>query len=296
MKHFYNYLKGIAIGIANVIPGVSGGTMAFILGIYKNLTDAVGNFFTDKKNRVKYLIFLITIALGGGTGIILFAKFFSFMLKDVTLAQHTFSFFIGLIIGSVPFIISLHKDMKISASRLIILIVAIALVVSTSFFGSHSMPAEQYEITGELFGVFKLNEISFTYGIWLFFCGILAAGSMVLPGFSGSALLISLGEYSNILYFVDNRMIIPVIVVAAGAVPGVIIFAKLISYFLEKYPSKTYYFIIGLLLASVYQIYNEAGDNINSEVSVLIISFLSLLAGFFVSYLLSKIQKPKEIE
>jgi putative membrane protein len=291
MKHLYIYLKGIAIGIANVIPGVSGGTMAFILGIYKQLTDAIGNFATDKENRLKYLVLLILIAFGAGTGIILFAKFFSFMLEDAVLSQYTFAFFIGLIIGSIPFIISLHKDMKVSAIRLGVLILAVVLVLSTALLGSESMPANQYEITGEILGVFKLNEITFSYGVWLFVCGIMAAGSMVLPGFSGSALLISLGEYNNILYFVDNRMIIPVIVVMAGAIIGIILFAKVISWLLEKFPSNMYYFIIGLLIASVYQIYAEAGQNINTSTSVIIISILSMAAGFFVSYLLSKIQK-----
>lgn len=291
MKYLYIYLKGIAIGIANVIPGVSGGTMAFILGIYKQLTDAIGNFATDKENRLKYAILLILIALGGVTGIILFAKFFSFMLEDATLAQHTFAFFIGLIIGSIPFIISLHSDMKFNFTRFSAMAIAIILVLSTALLGSESMPADEYEITGELFGLFKLNDISFFYGIWLFICGIFAAGSMVLPGFSGSALLISLGEYNNILYFVDNRMIIPVLFVIAGAIPGVIIFAKVISYFLEKFPTNTYYFIIGLLLASIYQIYAEAGQNLITSASVIIVSLISLSAGFFVSYLLSKIHK-----
>lgn len=291
MKHFYIYLKGIAIGIANVIPGVSGGTMAFILGIYKQLTDAIGNFATDKKNRIKYLILLILIGLGAGTGIVLFAKFFSFLLEDALLSQYTFAFFIGLIIGSIPFIISLHKDMKINLTRFGVLILAMILVLSTAFLGNESMPADEYEITGELLGFLQLNEISFTYGIWLFVCGIMAAGSMVLPGFSGSALLISLGEYNNILYFVDNRMIIPVLVVMAGAFIGIILFAKIISYLLEKFPSNMYYFIIGLLLASVYQIYSEVGEGINSNGFVIFISVFSFLAGFLVSYLLSKIQK-----
>lgn len=296
MKHFYNYLKGIAIGIANVIPGVSGGTMAFILGIYYNLTEAIGNFVTNKSQRINYTIFLITIGLGGFTGIILFAKFFSFMLKDSVLAQYTYGFFIGLIIGSIPFIISLHNDMKPDFKRIGVMVFAIALVLITSTFGTETKPADEYLITGELFGFMKLNEISFGYGIWLFVCGILGAGSMVLPGFSGSALLISLGEYSNILYFVDNRMVLPVAVVALGAIPGVVIFAKVISYFLKKFPSETYYFIIGLLIASLYQIYTEIKGELIFESITVVISIISLSAGFFVSYLLSKIKRPEKFE
>lgn len=292
MNHLFNYLKGIAIGIANVIPGVSGGTMAFILGIYHQLTNAIGNFVTDKKNRRSYFIFLMIIALGGATGVVLFARFFSIMLETPTLAQATYAFFIGLIIGSIPFIISLHNEMKPNFTRILYMVIAIALVTTTSFFGSGEKEAADFIVTSEA-GIFKMTEISVSYGIWLFICGILSAGSMVLPGFSGSALLISLGEYNNILYFVDERMIIPVIIVAAGAVPGVIIFAKIISYFLKNYPPETYYFIIGLLIASVYQVYGEMKGDLQLETSVVILTIVTLAFGFFVSYLLSKIKPVK---
>ena len=101
-EHIINFFKGIIIGIANVIPGVSGGTMAVSMGIYEKLVDVIGNFFHDfKKNFVKNMIFLIPLGLGAAFAIIAFSKLILFLLEDY--AMQTQFAFIGLILGSMPF-------------------------------------------------------------------------------------------------------------------------------------------------------------------------------------------------
>jgi putative membrane protein len=199
--------------------------------------------------------------------------------------------FVGLILGSVPFIIKMHDDMKISLRRASFFVLAMAAILSTLIFGVNDIESVNYVASGELLGVFNSVDISFVYGLWLLVCGFLAAGSMVLPGFSGSALLISLGEYNNILQFVDQRMIVPVALVALGAIPGVVFFAKIINRFLTKYPSDTYYFILGLITASIVQIFNEISDTIILSGSTLLISILTFFIGIVISYFLSKIHK-----
>ncbi len=291
MKYFILYLKGIVIGIANVIPGVSGGTMAFIMNIYHQLTESIGNFVQNKEKRLGYFIFLLIIAVGAITGIIIFAKLFSFLLKNELYKQLTYFFFIGLIVGSVPFILSLEKDMKINLKRIIAIITAFALIFSTTFFATENAAAANTETTGEFLSVIKLSSIDFGYALWLFICGFLAAGSMVLPGFSGSALLISLGEYSNILFYVDERVIIPIAVVAAGAVPGIVIFAKVINIALKRFPSETIYFILGLIIASLYQIYLEMQAAFFYGFGALAYSAAAAAAGFAASFLLSRVKK-----
>ncbi len=289
MEHIYNIFRGMAIGIANVIPGVSGGTMAVILGIYERLTEAVGNFVIDKKNRLRNIILLVTIGIGAVIGVILFARFFSFLLTTELTEQATYLFFVGLIIGSIPFIIKLHSDMKINGTRLFLAIIAIGLILLTTFFEGSGDVTSNLEVKDTWLGFMKITDIDLLYGFWLSVCGLLGAGSMVLPGFSGSALLISLGEYNNVLFFVDQRMIVPVGFLVLGVIPGIIIFAKVISIFLKKFPSETYYFIIGLLIASNYQIYTEIKDILDYSFFAIILSIFTFVAGFALAYFSSKI-------
>lgn len=291
MKYFILYLKGVVIGIANIIPGVSGGTMAFIMNIYEELTDAIGNFLKDKNKRIQKVIFLLVLGAGGLTGIIFFAKLFTYLLGTEIYKQHTYMFFIGLILGSIPFIIGIEKDMKINFRRIGLVVLAFVMIIVTSIFGGEGVVTIEPDVTSELFGVFKISGINIGYGLWLAICGFLAAGSMVLPGFSGSALLISLGEYRNILYFVDERLIVPVLLVAAGAVPGLVVFAKVINMALKRFPSETIFFILGLILASLYQIYLEVNEVFSFEISAIALSLISAVIGFCCAYFLSKIKK-----
>ncbi len=281
------------IGFANVIPGVSGGTMAYIMGIYEQLTGAIGDFLIKKDDRIKNMAFLIVVGFGAVTGIILFARFFSMMLTADDLKLYTYFFFVGLIVGSIPFIIKMQKDMRPKPARLALLFIAMAAIIGLSFAGGQSALTQTPEVKDVWLGMFKITDIDFAYAIWLFACGLMAAGSMVLPGFSGSALLISLGEYQNILYFVDQRMLVQIGIVGLGAVPGIIFFAKIINIMLKKYPSATNYFILGLVLASIYQVALELRSVADSSLNIIFFCVISLTVGFIMSYFLSKISVKK---
>jgi putative membrane protein len=291
-SYFYDYLKGTAIGIANVIPGVSGGTIAFILGIYDKLTDSIGNLLFDRTNFWERLIFMCHIGLGGLTGIVIFAKIFTFLMQTDAGTQYTYMFFIGLILGTIPFIFNQHSDMKLDVKRGSLFLIALIAVVSIAVLGggADSVGKTTYEVT-KVNELYSTVDISVGYGIWIFVCGILSAGSMVLPGFSGSALLISLGEYSNILYFVDERALLPVTLLSVGTIPGTIVFAKIINICLKKYPAETFYFIFGLLIASIYQLYIQISGILNLSIMPLLISLVCIVAGYFTSLGISKIQK-----
>lgn len=271
-------LKGIAVGIANVIPGVSGGTIAFILGIYEQLAEAIGNFVQNSEKRKEYFYFLSKIGVGGIIGIVLFAKLMIFLLKSPVSSQYTYSFFLGLIAGSIPFVINLGDNMRASLKKSGLAIIAVLLVMSVSFLGGEKSSIENI----------GANSFDMQYLLWLAVCGFLAAGSMVLPGFSGSALLISLGEYANILSFVDNRQILPIAAVGIGAIPGVVVFAKVISIFLKKYPNETYYFILGLLIASIFIIIEMILLAPVFDLSSIVISLFFVLLGFVVAFFSSR--------
>lgn len=287
------FFKGVLIGIANVIPGVSGGTMAFILGIYKELTEAVGFYLQKSAKRKQYSILLLKIGLGAIVGVVLFARLFTLLLEDNTSAQYTYLFFIGLIIGAVPFILNLHHDMKINFKRLSIFVVAIVAVIITSYLGQKSGGEGNMtsEIVYQVGDFFMITTIDFFYALWLVFCGFLGAVSMVLPGFSGSALLVSLGEYYNILHFIDKRMLVQLALISIGILPGLIVASKVINKLMEKYPPETYYFILGLIVASVIQVSLEVMKEPVLGVIPIVLSLVFLCLGFIASYFMSGVKK-----
>jgi putative membrane protein len=286
-----NFFKGMVIGIANLIPGVSGGTMAFVLGIYEKLVESIGKFITNKKNRKDYILFLLPIVLGAAAGIIIFARVFSFLLSSDIYAQPTYFFFIGLILGSLPFLITFHPDMKIKVSRILFLIIGIVFVILIALAGGKENLIDAPRTKFTILNIFNITGISIKYAFWLFFCGLLASAAMVIPGVSGSAILLGLGEYKNILYFVSELMIVQLVVFGAGVVIGIVGSAKLIDYLLKKFPSNTYYFIIGLVIASIFQIVMQFLDNINLSFLSILLSVIAMGVGFALAYGVSKIKK-----
>lgn len=282
MKNLYLILKGMTIGIANVIPGVSGGTFAFIFGIYDKLTEAIGNFFTDKERRKEYFFFLIQVVGGAVLGILIFAKLLGFLLEysQVT-RQITYAFFIGLIGGSIPFIVKSHNDMKPNIKRVVILLVGMVLIILTIIFNQ--------EKGGEV-----LNHTNPLRLVWLFLCGLFSGGSMIVPGFSGSALLVSLGEYETVVttYLGDIKTyIVPIIVFSLGAASGIVVFAKIVEICFKKFKSGTLYFILGLIAASLIQIVTKTSSGFNTSIIALLGVVIALGAGFFLAYLTSRIKK-----
>lgn len=240
---FKNFLKGIVIGIANVLPGVSGGTLAVVLNIYDKLTEAVGNFLTaPMSKKIEYAKFLSQIGLGAVVGIVVFAgvisKMYGVYPKGTTVA------FLLLIIPSIPVILKGEKFFK--KDNLIaflggVIFTGIFIYVTKIFAG------EEIVRTSE-------SVFTFSYGIKLFFCGLVAAGAMVIPGISGSLLLMILGEYYNILGYIKSFNIVPLGVFAIGTAIGLVLVSKGINILLNRYRSYTLNFIVGIIIVSLIQI------------------------------------------
>lgn len=242
MELFYNILKGIAIGIANVIPGVSGGTVAFLLGIYDRLTGAVAHITKIKgKEKKKEIIFLMQLGIGVFVGILVFAKVIDKLYTNYS--SQTSFFFLGLIIASIPAIYK-ENDEKISLKNLLGFLMGVFIVSIIIYLGKD-------EIVDD--GLSK--ELTLIYGLKLFFLGSITAGAMVIPGISGSLLLLLSGEYYRVLSYVNNREILPIIIIMGGAGLGLIGFAKIINFMLKKYKSISILFIIGLICASLFKIW-----------------------------------------
>ncbi|MGM0507741.1 MAG: DUF368 domain-containing protein [Fusobacteriota bacterium] len=270
-----NILNGIIIGGANVIPGVSGGTLAFILGIYEQLTESIGEFFQNKSKRKEYIKFLVQISIGGVIGIFLFAKVIGFLYSNYS--EFTNFFFVGLIMSSIPFIIKSNKNMEITKGKFLSFLIGFSIIILISY--SKSDNTDMIHAKNPDFIIDNL------YLLKLFFCGWIAAGAMVIPGISGSLLLILLGEYQNIIYFVNSRKFIPIIFIAIGAIFGVLFLAKIIDKLLKNHHSLTLYFIIGLIIASIGEIWPK---NINWGINIFF-DIILVLVGFGVAYLLENL-------
>lgn len=289
MKQVLIILKGIAIGVANVIPGVSGGTIAFITGIYEDLMEAISQFFRNREKRGQYTILLLLVGAGAGIGILLFSSLMEYLLQAQ--AQITYLFFLGLIAGSIPVVVKAHHDMRSNLGRILSLALGLLLVVALILLsGAKSSGHREVETVSEFLGVFKITAIDGKYALWMGICGILGAVSMLVPGFSGSALLVTLGEYGNIIYYIDQRMIIPLAFLGAGAALGILAFARVIDWALKRHPSLSFYFILGLILGSFVQIIQQILPVLKLTGISILLSVLSIAAGFFLAWITGRIK------
>ncbi len=269
------FFKGGAIGIANLIPGISGGTIAVVVGIYNELIESISKLANFKRIEKRSFIFLITLFLGAGVFIFLSAGLINYLIYN-HFGILMFCF-LGIILGSIPRIVRIHEDMKITFSRLIMLVFGIALPVLIYIYTQN----RSFELQG-------LTNNTFNYFV-LILSGVLSGGAMLIPGISGALILVLLGQYINVVFYVRQLVFKPLVVFILGAVLGVIIFAKLINIFLNRYPSLTLYFILGLVLGASYKLY--PGTPINAK--VLFLSIFFFLIFFAISIVLgsAKFQK-----
>lgn len=235
-----NFIKGFILGIANVIPGVSGGTMAVSMGLYELILSSIGNFFKDIKGN---FIKLLPIILGILVAIVSTSKLVTYALTNYK--AQTLCLFIGLIFGGVSLIMRKIKG-KGSKTNYLIFFVIFFFVISLNFLK-----------TG-------LIEISFTnMGIidylLLLLIGFIASSAMVIPGISGSFILMVLGYYDKIIYTVSTitdfsklgSNLLILVPFGIGVIIGIVFMAKLITNLIKKYETKTYFAILGFVLSSV---------------------------------------------
>jgi len=252
MQILFNILKGMVIGVANIIPGVSGGTMAVSLGIYERLINSIT---TIRKEWRKNIIFLVTVIIGMGIGIVAFSKAIDFLLKNHALP--TALAFIGLVLGGIPLLLvslngSLDKEKKrFGASHVITFIIFCAIVLGMALLnGKIAAGAEK--------------EIGFVQIIILFFMGVIASATMVIPGVSGSMMLMVFGYYDTVITTINKCMdavfaldfakffecCVILVPFGIGVIVGIVAVAKLIDFLFKRFASLTFSAILGLVAAS----------------------------------------------
>ena len=266
-------LKGMIIGVANIIPGVSGGTLMITLGIYEQIIDTISHFF---KNFKKNLKFIIPLAIGMVLSILLLSKLISLCLDKYPFP--TTFFFIGLIIGGIPLLWKKTSAAKSKLSNWLVFIITFAIVVTFAFLKSGDF-------------VIDLNSLTPVGYITLFIIGMVSAATMVIPGISGSFVLMLLGYYEPIVNTIKDltkfdllgHNLLILIPFGLGIVIGIVLVAKLIEYLLKKYPVKTYYGVLGFVLASLVAIIKPMFGIAPSIMEVLI-SFILVIGGGIIAY------------
>lgn len=234
-------IKGFFLGIANIIPGVSGGTLALTLGIYQDLIGAISHFF---KNLKKNLKLLIPLGIGMIVAILLGSKVISYCLDKFPFP--TTLFFIGLIVGGIPLLTKKVKGKKLKPLNLAVFLLTFSIVMIMTFLNAGNNTVD-------------LSEISFIQTILLLIVGMVAAATMVIPGVSGSFVLMLLGYYKPIVSTIGNltdfsllgHNILVLAPFGVGVLIGIILIAKLIEYLLKKHEIPTYYGILGFVISSV---------------------------------------------
>jgi putative membrane protein len=236
--HLGLFLKGFAMGAANVIPGVSGGTIALITGIFERLINAIKSFngvaiqllFKGKiKDLIKHidLYFLIAVFVGMLTSVFSIARLLEYLF--INYPVFVWSFFFGLILASVYYVGKTINKWSISV------IVVFILGTSIAFFISMLNPATQND--------------SFVY---LIICGVIAICSMILPGLSGSFILILLGNYELVMIHAVNNLDLKILVpVMIGAIGGLIAFSHVLSWIYTRYKDQTISILTGFILGSL---------------------------------------------
>lgn len=288
-----NLLAGLVIGVANIIPGVSGGTMMVVLNMFDKIIGAVSEF---RKNIKGNILFLLQILIGAAVGIVLFSKGITFMLSNYPMITNFF--FIGLIIGSIPLVYKNAMAVKDTAAKgekakvgvgsVIAFVLAFALLVIIAFTQASEGTVDIYTVS-----------VDFMLMLKLFFGGLIAAIAMIVPGVSGSFVMVLFGIYplvagaAAVVFPVnmDNWLgiLFPIGIPAGlGILLGLLIGAKLIDVLLKRYTQQTYFGILGLLLGSLFDLWPGFQFNLHGLIAVLVCLF-----GFALAFLSSS-ERVKE--
>ena len=239
-----NYIKkiiaGVAVGIANVIPGVSGGTIAVVFGAYSDLIGAAS--LDIKTIKANFKIYLCLFG-GMGLGALLFARLFRLVYERFPV--QTNFFFVGLIVGSIFIIFDLVREKEkessfTKVSKIVWFFIGLSIMLTLYFFKGAAASSTA-----------AIETLSLGNFILLFLIGFAGAAAMVIPGISGSFLLLILGAYYTVIKAITDFNIPVLIPIGLGVLTGFILSARLIGFLMEKFPKITYAFILGLVAGSI---------------------------------------------
>ena len=273
------FFKGIFMGIADAMPGISGGTIALLLGIYEELIESISELkislfsklinkgfksFWEKLNGN----FLLVLVSGIGISLISFVKISASFLESFPL--FIWSFFLGLIFATVYVIYKLINQWRNLNFFFLIISIIFSIFLSS-------------------FSTYDTDEISLLY---ILFSGIIASSAMILPGISGSLILVILGVYAYLIKALDNLELIVIFTFISGATIGLLGFSRILKYLFNNHRDATYTIMLGLVIGSIEKVW-PWNKSFSAELSNLnlFLSISLVILGFVIVILLEKIKK-----
>ena len=290
MSYLINGIRGFCMALADSVPGVSGGTIAFILGFYDKFINSLDDLaFGDSKKKKKALFFLIKLGIGWMIGMIL-----AVLVLTNLFESHIYqvsSVFIGFILFSIPLIVKEEKEsLKGKYHNLIFTLIGIAVVALITYFNP---------IAGESH-VVDISKLNVGLALYMFVAAMVSISAMVLPGISGSTLLLIFGLYIPIISAIKeflhfNFSYVPALFVfGLGVLFGIVLVIRLIKIALEKYRSQSIYCILGLMIGSIYAII-MGPTTLNEVTAPLSISTFSILFFILGGAIILGLEKVKGI-
>lgn len=287
-----NFFNGMAFGIVETVPGVSGGTIAIILGFYDKLIKSINDFKKDTKNSIK---FLAPLAVGMIFGVLLFGKLIHRALKYFSLP--TMLFFIGLIVGIIPLIyykVVNADHHKIKLKEALLIIIPMLFLIGISHVKGLQIGAPEEFI----------SNINFWTMLFLVLAGMVAAAALVIPGISGSFVLLLIGVYPVAIATIDSisvylnnmantALLLDICKVAGplglGIIIGGLLMVRLIENLLENHHKTIYSIILGLLIGSIYALFrNDIVYQSGVNTMLICISVVTFAVGCITSYMFGR--------
>ena len=266
MNFLSDFIKGMIIGIGAVAPGVSGGTFAVILGIYKKLTDAVANIFKDFRKKV---IMLLPLGLGASVGILIFSKIMKYLFENYN--TQVKYLFIGLMIGTLPAVFKEANMKGFKKSYILPCIITFGITI--------------------LFVILENGVINIIHDgqpglIELMIYGAITGFGTIVPGISSSFILMYIGAYEVMLDAIVNFDLTLLIPIGMGFALSILMFAKLISLLFKKAYGYTYYAVLGFVIGSIITIFPGIGFSLEYLIGISL-----CFIGFYLSFSLTKYSK-----
>lgn len=294
MKKVINFLNGFFMAFADSVPGVSGGTVAFLLGFFDKFINSLNNILSGKFNEKKKAVyFLFNLAIGWSVGFVIATLILGNMFETHIYALS--SLFLGFVLFAIPIVILEEKNtLKRNYGYIVFTVIGAVIVFAISRLTNYTV------ING-----IDLNALSFGSGVYIFVCGAIAISAMVLPGISGSTLLLIFGLYIPIMTAIkdllgfDFSCLTAIIIFGVGILTGLFSVIKLIKKALDKFRAQTIYLIIGLMIGSLYSIIIgpttlEVPQSAMSLSTFNVLTFIAGGAVIFGMQYLKRIQPKKE--
>lgn len=249
--YIINFIRGFCMALADSVPGVSGGTIAFILGFYDQFINALNTMVSGKKQeKIKALKFLLKLGIGWVTGFIISVLFLATIFENEI--YKISSLFIGFIVFAIPIIIIEEKTSIINKYKnMIFMFIGILIVFLLTYFNPISNGGVSVSI----------DKLSIGLAIYIFVAAMIAISAMVLPGISGSTLLLIFGLYAPIINSIKevltfNFEYLPILIIfGLGVITGIFVTIRGVKHLLENYRSQTIYMILGLMIGSLYAVF-----------------------------------------